>query len=435
MALAAVGNLTHSTAEKRSALRIAYVIQNVGGIDFTLDVGDTVPVKQSLLGLQRAGHDVSCVMLNGRDVRRHEDVSGAGGSESLPTGLTGSGLFRTVESGVRRLQVGLRLPYFAAFDSLRFYEACLRALPAYDICHEHNGIFCVGAAMACRRLGMPYVLTVSADPLFEKKMLGRPLRGLHGYVAAREAAFTYRLARRILCVSESAKQNLARTWDLDPEKIVVMANGVDTSLFSPDYDPRPARDRWGLADRPVVAFVGGFQPWHGLDKLIASMALVRQGVPEAMLLLVGDGRARPLVDEAIAENNMQRHVIITGLLPQNEVPPLLSAVDVAVLPYPELPAELWFSPLKLYEYMAAGKAIVASRSGQIADVIEHGKTGLLVQPGNVHDLAEAITQLLQNAALRERLGRAARRQALANHTWDSYISRLEAVYDQALTEK
>ena len=71
-------------------------------------------------------------------------------------------------------------------------------------------------------------------------------------LAAREAAFTYHYARRILCVSESAKENLARSWNLDPQKIVVMANGVDTVLFSPDYDARPAREKWGLGDRPVV---------------------------------------------------------------------------------------------------------------------------------------------------------------------------------------
>jgi glycosyltransferase involved in cell wall biosynthesis len=328
----------------------------------------------------------------------------------------------------------MRLPYFAAFDSFRFYEACVRALPAFEICHEHNGLFCVGGAMACKRLGMPYVLTVSADPLFERRMLGRPLRGLHGYVAAREAAFTYRLARRILCVSESAKQNLAKSWNLDPEKIVVMANGVDTALFSPDYDPRPARHEWGIGDRPVVAFVGGFQPWHGLDKLIESMVLVRQSVPEALLMLIGDGRARPLVDKAIAENNMQQHVVITGLLPQSKVPSLLSAADVAVLPYPELSAELWFSPLKMYEYMAAGKAIVASNAGQIGDVIKDGETGLLVRPGDVSDLAEAITRLLQDVPLRAQLGRAARQQVLSNHSWDRYVSRLEAVYEQVLTE-
>ncbi len=413
-------------------LHIAYATQNVGNIDFSTDTGDTVPVKQSLLGLQRAGHRVSCLMLAGREVRRIENVADAGRSEALPTGLSGSAPFLAVESGVRRLQRETRLPYFAAFDSYRFYEACLRALPGFDLCHEHNGAFCVGAALACRRLGMPYVLTVSADPIFEKRMIGRPLRGLHGYVAAREAAFTYRLARRILCVSEAAKQNLAQSWALPPDKIVVMANGVDTQLFSPAYDPAPMRAEWGLGDRPVVAFVGAFQPWHGLDKLIESMALVRQETPDALLLLVGDGRARPQVDQAIAAHNMQQQVIVTGLLPQEKIPALLAAADVATLPYPQLPAELWFSPLKLYEYMAAGKAIVASDAGQIGDVIRDGENGLLVRPGDVGELAGAITRLLRDGALRERIGRTAREQAVAQHSWERYVSRLESVYRQVL---
>jgi glycosyltransferase involved in cell wall biosynthesis len=416
-------------------LRIAYAIQNVGGIDFSQDVGDTVPVKHTLAGLRRAGHHVSCLQLRGQQVVAFDDVNQPDDVRQMSVGLSDTRPFRKIEAAMRRLQRTIGLPYFAVADSYRFYESCKRVLPGYDLCHEHNGLFCVGTAVACRQLGLPYVLTFSADPLFERALGGRGLRGAHRWLAAREAKFTYQLASKIICVSEPARQHLITTWQVDPAKVVVMPNGVDLDLFKPNYDPHPVRAEIGLNGEPVIGFVGGFQHWHGLDRLVESFAGILKDVPDAKLLLVGDGRARPAVEEKITELNLESAVIITGLLPQDRVPQLLAAIDIAVLPYPQLPRELWFSPLKLYEYMAAGKAIVASSSGQIAEVIEDGHTGFLVEAGNVTELAQAILKLLQEPDERLRLGHNARQQAVVRHSWDQYIKRLEEIYLGVLGKK
>jgi glycosyltransferase involved in cell wall biosynthesis len=409
-------------------LRIAYAIQNVGGIDFTQDIGDAIPVKYTLRGLRQAGHDVSCLRLNGRSVIGIDDISEPDNIWNVPLGLSGSKPFWASESGVRRLQRMLGWPYFAFFDTYRFYEACRRCLPRYDLCHEHNGLFSAGGALACLRLGIPYVLTFSADPLFEAKLVGRPLRGIHALVAAWEARLTFKVASKIICVSEPARQHLMETWEVDPGKIVVMPNGVDADLFGSSYDPRPTRTKFDLDGAPVISFVGGFQMWHGLDRLVESFARVLTVVPEAKLMLVGDGPARPVIERTIAELGIDAAVIITGLVPQGRVPEMLAVADVAVIPYPRLPKELWFSPLKLYEYMAAGKAIVASQAGQIAEVIQDRHNGLLVEPGDVNGFAEAIIRLLKDPAERERLGQNARRQAVERHSWDQYIQRLEEIY-------
>jgi glycosyltransferase involved in cell wall biosynthesis len=417
---------------KKEQLRILYAIQNVGGIDFSRDIGDTVPVKHTLKGLQRAGHLVHCINLKGRSVRLAEDATRLGYGREVPSGLSGAKPFKFMESGVRRLQRILGLPYFAFFDSYRFYGAVSRLLPGYDLCHEHNGLFCAGAALACARRGSPYILTFSADPLFELELVGKPLRGGHARVAAREARFTYRQARKILCVSQAARQHLIEVWQVDPEKIVIMPNGVDVQFFGQDCDPRPARARIGLDGAPVASFVGGFQAWHGIEGLVESFAKVLPQFPAARLLLVGDGPARPQVEKRIQELGMEAAVVITGLVPQTEIPEILSAVDVAVIPYPQLPKELWFSPLKLYEYMAAGKAIVASRSGQIAEVLQDGYNGLLVQPGELDELAQAMLRLFKNPPERQRLGENAKRQAVERHSWEQYVRRIEDVYRSVL---
>ncbi|MGH2538637.1 MAG: glycosyltransferase family 4 protein, partial [Candidatus Promineifilaceae bacterium] len=417
---------------QKSGLRVAYAIQNVGGIDFSQDLGDTVPVKQTLLGLGRAGHEITCFLLRGREVERLEEIANPPVGRPAPQGMSGSAAYRLVESGARRLQRRLGLPYLALFDSRRFYEALRRCLPAYDLCHEHNGLLSIGAALASWRSGVPYVLTLSADPFLERQAMGRPLRGVQGALAGLEARLSYRLAQRIICVSKPAKRYLSEAWRVDEAKIVVLPNGVDTQLFSANSDGRRVRERLGLGEAPVVAFVGAFQPWHGVEKLVASFAQVVSELPDAHLLLVGDGRARPEIEREIEAQRLEAAVSITGLVAQSRVPELLAAADVAVLPYPQLPKELWFSPLKLYEYMGAGKAIVASRSGQIAEVIEDGQNGVLVAPGDVPALAQAIARLLRDPAERDKLGANARQTALERHSWAEHTRRLEDVYRSVL---
>jgi glycosyltransferase involved in cell wall biosynthesis len=413
-------------------LRILYTIQNVGGIDFSQDVGDTVPVKQTLQGLQDAEHKVKCLKLEGNIPRLFEDVQSFENATDASSGLTGTPFFRGIEGGMRRLQGELGIPYFAFFDSYRFKEACSRLLSEFDICHEHNGLFCGGSAWACSRVGFPYVLTFSADPILELDLVGRPLKGIHAWVAREEAKFTYNTAQRIICVSDPAKQHLVDMWRVNPEKISVMSNGVDLTLFGAQYDPSPVRSNYGLEGSPVVSFVGGFQPWHGIDLLVESFARILQEFPNCKLLLVGDGPDRINIERKIEELGISPNVIITGLVPQIQVPKILSTVDVAVIPYPELPKELWFSPLKLYEYMAAGKAIVASRSGQIADVIQDEYNGVLVKPGDVIGLADNIIKLLNNPDQRDWLGNNARQQAVERHSWEGYIRKLIELYQGVL---
>jgi starch synthase len=415
-------------------LRIAYAIQNVGGIDLSNGIGDTIPVKYTLRGLRQAGHEVTCLKLNGPSVVGIDDVDYLENVWRASLGLSDTQPFRLVERAVRRYQSTFRLPYFAFFDTYRYYEACRRSLPNYDLCHEHNGLFSLGAALACLRLKLPYVLTVSGDPLFELELIGEPLRGVHALIATWEAKLTYRIARKIICVSKPAKRHLTEAWEVDPEKTVVLPNGVDVDLFSPLQNVHRERLRFGLNGAPVVAFAGGFQMWHGLDFLVESFPHVISRVPAAKLLLVGDGPARPFVEKRIAELGLESAVRITGFLPQTDVSKFIALADVAVIPYPRFPEELWFSPLKLYEYMAAGKAIVASLAGQIAEVIRDGHNGVLVDSGDMPGFSQAIVRLLMDPAERQRLGQNARKQAIQQHSWTDYIHRLEEVYLSVLED-
>jgi glycosyltransferase involved in cell wall biosynthesis len=199
-------------------------------------------------------------------------------------------------------------------------------------------------------------------------------------------------------------------------------------LLQVETSMRSIRHHLGLTDEPVVMFVGGFYPWHDLSLLVESFGNLLRSAPDARLVLVGDGETRPTLEKMIKEQDLKHAVIMTGAVDHHRVPEMLAVADVAVAPNIPFFGGHGGSPLKIFEYMAAGKAIIASGTGQIAEVIHHGHNGLLVKPGDADDLARAMLRLINDPAERARLGRNARQQAVERHSWEHYAKELEQIY-------
>ncbi|HYJ45355.1 MAG TPA: glycosyltransferase, partial [Pyrinomonadaceae bacterium] len=176
-------------------------------------------------------------------------------------------------------------------------------------------------------------------------------------------------------------------------------------------------------------FVGTFGPWHGVVALAEAIKLVPREA-RVRFLLVGSGLLRGEVERILSEAGARSRVILTGAVEHGLVPAYLDACDVLTSPHVPLEdgSEFFGSPTKLFEYMAMGKGIVASRLGQIGDVLQDEETALLVEPGNVRELSEAIVRLADSRPLRESLGAAARREAIAKHTWAHNAGRVLDAY-------
>ena len=171
--------------------------------------------------------------------------------------------------------------------------------------------------------------------------------------------------------------------------------------------------------------MGTFGPWHGVLTLAEAITMLPEdgGV---RFLLVGAGRFRDEVEHLVRNAGRERQVIFTGHVDHERVPALLDACDILLSPHVPLEdgSEFFGSPTKLFEYMAMGKGIVASRLGQIGDVLADEETALLVEPGNAQQLAEAILRLDKSRELREKLGVAARDAAIERHTWKQNAGRV-----------
>src|SRR5436190_6870059 len=327
----------------------------------------------------------------------------------------------------------------AAFDlrnNLIFTAGVLQELSRgpVDLVYQRYGRFTWAGIEASLRTGAPLFLEYNGSEVWIGKHWDRS-----GMIPLLERFEKLNLvaAARIFVVSEVERQNLLRAGFAD-EKIIVNPNGVDTESFQPGVGGADARRELGIAENETVAgFVGTFGPWHGVLTLAQAIASMPED-SRVRFLLIGAGRFRDEVEQIIRDAGKAQQVIFAGHVNHQKVPALLDACDILLSPHVPLAdgSDFFGSPTKLFEYMAMGCGIVASRLGQIGDVLVNEETALLVEPGNVSELSKAILRLADSPELRARLGAAARATAVERHTWKQNAQRvMDAYYSLSLWER
>ncbi|HMJ88360.1 MAG TPA: glycosyltransferase family 4 protein [Candidatus Acidoferrum sp.] len=284
----------------------------------------------------------------------------------------------------------------------------------YSLIYERHALWNFAAMEFAREKDVPGILEINSPSLEERGGQHQ----LSDRAGAEDAAMrAFRSATLIRAIS----QQLAHILESHPSargKVHVIKNAVNAERFAwavPSLEREP--------NTFVVGFTGELRAAQGLTMLISAFQLVADALPMTRLVIVGEGEEREAIEREVAARNLTSHVKFLGGVPPHKIPSLLASFDVAVAPVPQLNG-YYASPLKVFEYMAAGLPIIASRIGQIEEVLKDGATAILVPPGDKEALAQALYDLVESPDTRHRLGEAARAQALAAHSWDAALGQI-----------
>lgn len=299
-----------------------------------------------------------------------------------------------------------------------------------------------------RECKLPLVIEYNGSEVWISRNWGIPLR--FEAIAEQAEQVCLRHAHLVVTISDVLRDELIERG-VEPERIVVYPNGIDPQIFDPnrygEEQSRELRARYGIQEDALLAtFVGTFGQWHGAEVLARAIRNLAVNDPDWLreqrlhFLLVGDGLKMSEVRAILDDGQCNPFVTLAGLVPQAETPSYLAASDIFLSPHVanQDGSRFFGSPTKLFEYMAMGRAIIASDLDQIGEVLSgsphissseslggratQNQCALLVRPGEMAELEAALRYLVEHPEWRRVLGRNARQRALEKYTWDSHVA-------------
>jgi len=295
-----------------------------------------------------------------------------------------------------------------------------------DIIYDRYAHFSFSALWAAKKAKLPLILEINSPYSIQKRQWEKvyfPALSKMGEQKIFDAA------PRIIVVSSPLKQIVA-DYGVDTAKVTVLPNGTDPARFDPELDASDLKKELGLDGKIVLGFVGILRSWHNIDKLINILEEIDLSKKNAVMLFLGDG---PSYDELLAYNKSQGNeetIRFLGRIPHDKIQRYIAMFDVAISPH----ATPYSSPMKILEYMAMEKAVLAPDMPNIRDMIVHDENGVLFKPDDAVALKENLLKMIDDKELRQRVGRQARQDVLDKFTWANN-ARITAEIASELIEK
>ena len=262
-----------------------------------------------------------------------------------------------------------------------------------------------------QRHGIPWILETQA-PFYEEAKLERKSLVLSGLARRLELA-AYRQCDVLICVSHALRDLLMREAHLPARKVLVVPNGVDPKIFDPDRGS-PLRSFEGF----TICYAGSLTPWQGLDLLLHAMHGLQASGVQMHLVVIGEGIMRANWEVLARDLGLAAHARFLGRVPQAQVPGMISGCDIGFTGHiPSRHGSVYHSPLKLYEYLAMRKPVVASASEDALAVIRENENGFMYQAGDLSGLVRALKRAWTVRESLGAMGSIARDEILAHHTW------------------
>lgn len=281
--------------------------------------------------------------------------------------------------------------------------------------YERYSLFMFAAVLIGRLRNLPVILEINDSAAVERV---RPL--FFASLAMAVERWVFRKASGLVFVSSVFRDRAVAVHSrIAPTIITPNAANIDKFSFTP-AQRAAARAKWGLDGHVVCGYLGAFVPWHAIDQFVYQIADRLPQAPHLKLLLVGDGATFPEVAAFVKQRGLEGRVVLSGRVPHDDVPGLLAAMDMAILPS----AGDYTSPVKLFEFMACGVPPVAPDFSPIREVLVEDQTGWMFPAGNLESAASAVLQRSQSTTELQRIGTAARAYVAAERQWRNNITQL-----------
>src|SRR5699024_10195575 len=251
------------------------------------------------------------------------------------------------------------------------------------------------------------------------------------YIARMEADAA-KGATRVFAITEALREEMIRRG-VDADKIRVVPNGVDTSRFTPIPRDEELASELGVAGKTVIGYVGSVLDYEGIELILAAAAVLDRTREDFHVLIVGDGAELERFQNHVEENSLDHVVTFTGRVPHEDVERYYSLVDITPFPRLPLPVCEMVSPLKPFEAMAMGKAVIASDVAALKEIVTPGLNGYLHEKGSAGSLIEQLTRLLDDPEHTRSIGQQARDWVVGNRDWKQLAQLISTVYAELTT--
>lgn len=356
-----------------------------------------IHIQEILRAFRSLGHTTELVSFADRNTR-----GGPPAAQSVVQAARKGGERYRFLSGLRNLAIVYELAEIAynVWGLWALVRAVRRQRPA--LLYERYSLFNVSGVLVAKLFRLPMVLEVNAPLAYEKETYEKLALRRLAYAAER---WICSHSTRTIVVSTPMK-NILVSQGVPEARLLVVSNGVNTVEIASALGRCDVRGKHGIGAKLVLGFVGWFKPWHRLDAVIELLASRPGWRGKIHLLLVGDGPEAARLQALVHARGLEGAVTFTGPVGREQIYDHIDAFDVALQPH----VTDYASPMKIFEYLALGKCVVAPDLENIREILTHGEDALLFKPGDAADMGRAIEVLANDPQRVEAMGRAARRK-------------------------
>ncbi|MDH5648406.1 MAG: glycosyltransferase family 4 protein [Gammaproteobacteria bacterium] len=368
---------------------------------------ESIHILSIINALKSRGHDVLLVGPTKKDMSKAGSASG-------------------LLSRIKKHSPDWLFEFLQIVYNLVVYRRLRKAVKEYrpDFIYERYALYNFAGVLLSKLHGIPLILEVNTPYAYA---WSRYYKIYLKKLAQRIEHWILKSAAHMITVTKAQKKFLVDTGQ-NPDKIVVCQNAIDPKEFNSGIAASSIVKK--SPGSLVVGFVGTMNRWQGIPTFKEVIPAVLKHHKQVIFLLIGDGEFRKELEDSIRSAGLMDNVVFAGRRAHREVPSLVRLFDIAVLP----DSNSYGSPMKIFEYMAVGAAVVAPRVGPVEEVLRDGETGLIVEPSHAAQMVDAITKLVEDRDLRERLSRKGREYVMSNHTWAKNAEIIETIYNQITTQ-